>query len=86
MYGSDKDINIDEVPELLIIKEHIVEYYPDEKIYIFPYKNVNDIYANFYINLRCVAHTGVIGNVWVHKIRHKKELENKLTLIGVNVR
>lgn len=87
MYGTDKDINIDEIPELLIIKDHITEYYPDEKIYIFPYRDsYNVVYANFYINLRCVAYTAVSGSVSIHRIRHRKELENKLTLIGVNVR
>lgn len=75
IYGKDKDINIDEVPELLIIKEHIIEYYPDEKIYIFPYKDGNDIYADFHIDLRRIACTRVIRNirnVWIPKIRHKK--------------
>lgn len=87
VYGLDTDINIDEIPELVIIKDHILEYYPDEKIYIFPYKNGNGrIYANFYIDLRCVASTALVGSAWVRKIRHRKELEGKLTLIGVNVR
>ena len=87
IYGTYKDININEIPELLIIKNHITEYYSDEKIYIFPYKNIrNEIHANFYIGSRCVASTIVSGSAWVYKIRHKKELENKLTLIGVNVR
>lgn len=86
-YGSYKGINIDEVPELLIIKDHITEYYPDDTIYVFPYVNSDkEIHASFYIGSRCVASTVVSGNAWVHKIRHRKELENKLTLIGVNVR
>lgn len=87
IYATDKSINIDEIPELVIIKNHITEYYPDEKIYIFPYRNEKGrIYANFYIDLRCVASTAVVGSAWVRKIRHRKELENKLTLIGLDVR
>lgn len=87
VYGLDTDINIDEIPELVIIKDHILEYYPDEKIYIFPYKNGNGkIYANFYIDLRCIVSTAVIGSAWIHRIRHKKELENKLALIGIKIR
>ena len=87
IYATDKSINIDEVPELVIIKNHITEYYPDEKIYIFPYRSDNGrVYANFYIDLRCVASTALTGSAWVHKIRRKKELENKLTLVGINVR
>lgn len=86
MCGLNKDISIDEIPELIIIKDHLSEYYPDEAIHVFPYKNTDGkVYANFYINLRCVVSTAVIGSAWVRKVRHKKELENKLTLIGIKV-
>ena len=83
---ANKNININNEPELVVIKEHIIEYYSDKDLYIFPFRNdKNKVSASFYINTRCIVFTSALGRVWISRIRCKKELVNKLTLIGIDV-
>lgn len=87
IYGSNKNIDINDEPALIIIKEHLAEQYTDNDIHIFPYINNRDkkITASFYINGRCIVSTSRLDHAWIGRIRHKKELINKLALIGIDV-
>ena len=87
IYGSHKNIDINDEPSLIIIKEHLAEQYTDKDIHIFPYTNeINKtITASFYINGRCMVSTSRLGHAWIGRIRHKKELISKLALIGFDV-
>lgn len=84
--GLDKDIDIDNEPELLIIKEHLTEHYIDKDIHIYPYIDKDKkITASFYINGRCTISTSKFNHAWIGRIRCKKELISKLALIGIGV-
>ena len=87
IYGSNKNIDINDEPELIVIKEHLAEHYTDKDIHIFPFMNNKEkkITASFYINGRCTISTSKFGHAWIGRIRCKKELISKLSLIGFEI-
>lgn len=85
--GLDRDVDISNEPSLLIIKEHLIEHYIDKDLRIYPYMDSKDkkITATFYLNGRCIISTSKFGHAWIGRIRCKRELINKLSLIGFGV-
>lgn len=86
VYAVRPDILIDDEPELVIIRDHILEYYPTSRIYIFPHRDcTGKVTANFYLGCKNLVNTSALGHAYIRRIRCKKELINKLALIGIGV-
>lgn len=85
-YINSKEIDINDEPELAIIRDHLEEYYPDKEINVLACKNdKGKITANFYINYRLKAATSALGNAWICRVKNRRGLSNKLTLLGIIV-
>ena len=83
---NNQHINISEVPELVVISQHLEEYYPDKKIYVCPYKNDSGkIMAGYYIGCKSLVTTYNYNRASVRRIRHRRELVDKLTLLGMEI-
>lgn len=83
---NNQHIDISEVPELVVISQHLEEYYPDKEIYVSPFKNDSGkIMAGYYIGCRSIVATYNYNCVSIRRIRHRKELVDKLTLLGMEI-
>lgn len=83
---TNNHLNISEIPELMVISQHLEEYYPDKNTYVCPtINNLGYITASYYLQNRPIVVTYANDRIFVRRIRHRRELADKLTLLGKRV-
>lgn len=84
---SNFNVDVSEIPELVVISQHLEEYYPEKEIYLIPTKNNSgNITAGYYMGIKSMILTYSPNRAYIRRIRHRQELVNKLTILGMDVR